>query len=135
MPIFLLGVVLDGEYDGIVFWIAVRKLGNLLDGFLEINGGAKGAIAKGMVDDGGISIIMDIDLHALQPSLQILHIAFNFGVAGELVATEVGVMRGVAIVVSEGEVLLDLGRTGRVVYLLVLQEGAELVEIQCLLQA
>lgn len=42
-------------------------------------------------------------------------------------------MGGVAEVVSEGEILLDLGYPDCVVDLLVLQEGTEIVEVQTLL--
>lgn len=80
----------------------------MFDGFLKVNRFAEGSIADSVVDDGHISVVVDVYLHAFEPSSEVLEISLYFAVAGELVAAEVGVMRGVAEISSQGKVFVDL---------------------------
>jgi hypothetical protein len=74
---------------------------------------------------------VDVDLQAAVAVLQILAVAFGLRVAGELVASEVGIVRGEAVVAGEGMgevlwvglegVIVDLGISAH-------HESAEIVE-------
>lgn len=96
------------------------KLGNVFDSFFEVDRFAEGSIADCVVDDRHISIIVNVDFHALQPSCKILQVPLYFAVTGQLIATQVSVMRGIAEVISQGEVLVDLDLLSCVIHLLVL---------------
>lgn len=61
-----------------------------------------------MLNDGDVAIVVYIQLHASHPVLEVLYIALYLGVAGELVAGEVGVVGGVAVVVVQWIVLAEL---------------------------
>jgi hypothetical protein len=82
-----------------------------------------------VVDDRGVAIVVDVDFHAFYASLEILEVSLDFGVTGQLVATEVGVMRRITEVVSEGQIFIDFYCLGSVVDLIILDEDAEFIEI------
>ena len=60
VPVFFLGVVLDGEDDGKVIGTGFQEPGDVLDGFLEVDGLAEGGIADRVVDDGHVSVVVDV---------------------------------------------------------------------------
>lgn len=72
VTIFIFCVVFNGEDDWIVVGMVLAEFTDLGDGLLEINRLAEGFIIKSMSNDGSFSIIMHVNLHALQSTLQIL---------------------------------------------------------------
>jgi hypothetical protein len=111
-------VILQGNDERVVGWVVRAEAGDGEDGLLEVDWLAEGFIIESVGDDGFTAIVVDVHLHAFDPPFQVLHVPFYFGVAGELVAAEVGIVGGVAEVVCEGQALLDWLRLADVIGLL-----------------
>ena len=73
---------------------------------------------------------MHVYLYAFDAVVEILDVSFYFGVAGELISFEVGVVRGVDEVVSDGQVSVDLRNGSEVVVPLAGEVGAEVIEAE-----
>jgi|JI9StandDraft_2_1071091.scaffolds.fasta_scaffold457083_1 hypothetical protein len=71
--------------------------------------------------DGSVSIVVHVDLHTFEPVIEVSQIPLYLGVAGELVAREVGVVGAIAEVVGKGQVFIHWFSHGGVVVLLVEQ--------------
>lgn len=133
IPVFVLGVVFDGEDDGIVVFIFLAVGVDFPDGLGEVDGLAERLVLDGVGDDRRVFVVVHIDLHALYPPHQVLHVPLYLRVARQLIPGQVRVVGTEAEVVRQRIGLIHrLGR-GRIVGLLALQEGAEIVETYLLL--
>lgn len=75
-----------------MFWMLIAKPGNLHDRLFEVDRFAERLIIDGVRNDRDLSVVMDIDLHTLEPTLQILDVSLYFAVAGQLIACQVSIM-------------------------------------------
>ena len=91
-----------------MFGIQFTEPSDLLDGFFKVDGLAERTILEGMGDDGCVSVIVNIELYALDTSFQVLEVSFDLGVAGQLISSEVSVVGGVAEIVSQGEIFRNV---------------------------
>jgi hypothetical protein len=82
-----------------VIGVTFAEFGYLSDGLFKVNWLAQRFISKCMIDDWSFSVIVDINLYAFYTSLKILQIAFNLGITGQLIATQISIMRGVAKII------------------------------------
>ena len=83
-------MVLDGQDDGGVDDVFPVESGYFFDDVFEFD---RCCCSVSMFDDGPTVPIMDIDLHAPNPILQVLQIPFYLGIAGELISSQVCVVR------------------------------------------
>lgn len=63
-----------------------------------------------MLDNNLTEAFMHIYFDAFQASLEILHVSFNFALGGKLIASKIGVVRAITVVVVErmSQILVDL---------------------------
>ena len=72
-----------------------------------------------MGDDRSVSIIVYIQLNAFDPKIKVFQIAINFAVTSQLISRKIGIMRAVAIVVTQGQILIKYpNRSCRIVVLI-----------------
>lgn len=98
--------------------VPIAKVADALNGLLKVYWLAKGLVLERVSNDGPISVVVHVQLYTLESVVQICQVSFNFGVAGQLVARQIGVVGTVAEIVSEGQVFVDgLSQSSRVVFL------------------
>lgn len=95
--------------------VVVAILSDLLYRLLEINWFAQGRISKSVGNYRSASVVVYVKLNTLYTSLKILDVSLYFRVAGQLVASEVGVVRRIAEIVSEGQTVVNFIHMGCVI--------------------
>lgn len=100
----LAGAVFDGEDDGVEVSEFAAVMAYLSDHLLETHLFVQVHSIQSVSYDQLFPRIMHVDLQALQPVRKIFQVALYLGIAGELVAGEVGVVGGVAEIMVEREV-------------------------------
>lgn len=88
----------------------LAEFGNLNDSLLKVDRFAQRFIVNSVSDDGSLTIIVDIDLNAFESSFQILKIPFDFRVTRQLIPCQIGIVRRIAKVLVDRQILIHLLR-------------------------
>ena len=99
-------MILNGEQNWIVMRVFITKSADGLQSLFKIYLFVKKFVLESMGDDRSVSVIMYIQLNAFNPKIKVFQIAINFAVTSQLISRKIGIMRTVAIVVTQGQILI-----------------------------